>query len=570
MAMANDIMLKRYMREEPEEINGEYLSSIQEYLKTYKEKYQYASSYLVSSKTNRYYHYSGQYRTMTPENPDDAWYYRLLDSDDEYSFDGGKDEYEGRMYFVDFKIYDESGNVMGVIGVGFQISGLLELVRDYNDGYETGTLLIDRNTIATMSESDITVLLKDFKYLSEPLLKSIITDTGTRYQTFWGTGPQRNCFLVTRYIPDIKAYLIVESNLTSQQNQFERQFIICGGIVAVIAFFILLIFNKMIKSYGRLASKVFASQEMEYHSLLHGVLKDMYTAVYEFDMTHLRVFGEYTADEFKRLGLSGDYREAIQAVADNFVKEEYREGFVAIASPINVLEAYNKGIREISYECLMNWNWDDYHWMRVRARLFYYNSDKSIHMIVFNQDINEEKDRESKMLRDAQSDALTGLYNKTATKDLIDAALSDAKKGTLHAFIIADIDLFKRVNDTFGHAAGDRVIKEFSDKLRRQFRDADICGRIGGDEFAVLITDIPSKEWLIGKMEKLSAALIWEVSGGRRRKDNGLSSVTVSASIGVACYPPDGEDFDTLYQNADAMLYKVKERGRNGFAIYDA
>jgi diguanylate cyclase (GGDEF)-like protein len=252
------------------------------------------------------------------------------------------------------------------------------------------------------------------------------------------------------------------------------------------------------------------------------------------------------------------------------VKEEFREGFIEITSPERVLDNYKNGVREISYECMMkNAHWNEYRWVRVQARLFYYNSEKAVHMIFFNQDISEEKERESRMLHAAETDPLTGFYNKTATQERISAALADMKEGDAYAFVIVDIDYFKNVNDTLGHAAGDRVIKDFAARIKRQFRDFDICGRIGGDEFVVLLRGIPGGGWLNDKMERLSASLRWDVSENRRLDDDGeASSCVISASIGVAYCPRSGTDFDTLYRNADAALYQVKNDGRNGFKIY--
>ncbi|WP_242984556.1 GGDEF domain-containing protein [Clostridium sp. chh4-2] len=129
-----------------------------------------------------------------------------------------------------------------------------------------------------------------------------------------------------------------------------------------------------------------------------------------------------------------------------------------------------------------------------------------------------------------------------------------------YAFFIVDIDNFKRVNDTYGHASGDFVIAEFARNLKDHFREDDIVGRIGGDEFAVFLK-IPNREWLEKKAQQMAAGLRQNV-----KTDSGVCSV--SASIGIAVYPEMGTDFVTLYKNADLALYYTKKNGKNGYTIF--
>jgi diguanylate cyclase (GGDEF)-like protein len=568
-AMANNSMLKRFLEEETENLDVNFLKQIQNHLNAYKKQYNYASAYLVSTDTDRYYHFSGRYRTLTRGDPDNAWYYTLLGSKEEYSFDSGKDKYEGEMYFVDCKIRDNSGKVMGVIGVGFKIDHLHELMPNYHEEYDLGVLLISGKSIDESYDKEYAESFRNFKYLNVSMIKSIIEETGEGSKSFWGSGQQRNGFVVARYIPDLKYYLIIENDMAKLWESFYRQLIIGISVTSLIALAILVIFNKVILSYNERLLKVVVSQEMEYHNLLHGTIKKLYMAIYEFDITNNRAFGEGTRRDLELLGINNsfNYQEAIKSIAEKYVKKEFRKDFLTATSQKSLLNAYDKGIREISHVCMMNTHWEDYHWVRIQVQLFYYSSDKSVHMIVFSQDINDEKKRESRLLNMAETDPLTGLYNKSATREHICSALEQTEKGDVCAFVITDIDYFKSVNDTFGHATGDRVIKDFADRLKKQFRNMDICGRVGGDEFIVLIRDISGNDWLVDKIKKLSDSLRWEISGTEHESN---TTRTISASIGVARYPQDGKDFDTLYKNADAALYKAKGNGRNGFIIHDS
>ncbi|MDR1688059.1 MAG: sensor domain-containing diguanylate cyclase [Clostridiales bacterium] len=564
-AMSDDRIFENFLATELPRPSSVSLSLVKERLKFYKEHYGFASAFLVSSQTDTYYHFSGRNHVLEQNDSENEWYYYFKSSPDEYSFGEGTDPYEGDMYFVDCKIYDDNGNLTGIVGLGFLIENLQELLQSYNREYDINLLVTDVGSIAAMAKGEHENLLQSFKSINVSELASIVEETGEGKQTVW----KRNFFIVSAYIPSIRSYLVIENNIEKMRSYFNVQ-LICGICVTIlIALVILLIFNKVILSYNGRLLELVVSQEVEHYALLSDAIKNLYPDVLEFDLTHRRAYGENTKRNCKTIGLKddADYREIVETVMKNQVKEEFRESFLNVFTLENVIERYSKGETEIKYDCMMNTHWDHYNWVQLQAQLFYYMSDESIHMILFSRDINDEKERERRLLRMAETDSLTGLYNKNATKRHAEAALTQTEEGSVCALIITDIDYFKSVNDTFGHAVGDRVIKDFAKKLKRQFRDVDICGRIGGDEFAVLMRDIPGGSWLTGKMEKLAQELRFEVSDGRRKTDEKIKSLNITASIGVACYPQNGMDFDTLYKSADAALYKVKENGRNGFLI---
>ena len=551
---------------EPDEA---YLKEIKKYLNDYKTQYGFASTYLVSAETDRYYHFSGAYKTLDPSAPEDDWYFDLLASTERYSFGNRNDLSGGAMYFADCKIYGGGGRVLGVVGVGFRIDNLQRLLQSYNTEYNIAMLLVDAERINAMAAAGNNDAFGEFDYLNAELLHSVIEENGIARTTFWGNGEYSNCFVIVRYVPTLKCYLVVESNMSALQAQFDRQLVIGVVVTAVIALAVLVIFNTSILSYNRRLLKLVVAQELEYHNLLTAAAKDMYADVHEFDVTHGVPAGEDTQRYFKDLGIDGvQFKDAMTALTEMQIKEEFREGFAAMFSQENVLDAFEKGIRELDYDCISTPPGGEEKWVRLRARLFYYNSDKSVHMIVFSQDISAEKARETQLLGMAEADPLTGLYNKAATKEYISALLAKAEAGFSGALIITDIDHFKNVNDTLGHAVGDAVIKEFAERLKGQFRDTDICGRIGGDEFIVFLQNVPNRDWLCGKMEQLSAALRFEAINPQRA-ETGAGGCSISASAGVACFPEAGEDFDTLYQNADAALYEAKEAGRDRFRLFN-
>lgn len=124
-----------------------------------------------------------------------------------------------------------------------------------------------------------------------------------------------------------------------------------------------------------------------------------------------------------------------------------------------------------------------------------------------------------------------------------------------------DIDKFKEVNDVYGHAVGDVVLRTFGVLLGRRFRGDDIVGRIGGDEFIILMRNVTTKEAVRTKAEQLMAEtkkLVFDEMDGKG----------ITISVGIALAPEHGKTYLNLYRSADQALYETKRNGRNGFTIY--
>lgn len=162
----------------------------------------------------------------------------------------------------------------------------------------------------------------------------------------------------------------------------------------------------------------------------------------------------------------------------------------------------------------------------------------------------------------ADTDLLTGLYNKISTEQKIGEILENEKEEQ-HLLFLFDIDNFKKINDTMGHAFGDQVLKALGDELSMEFRKTDILGRTGGDEFTLLIKGLKTEEILNKECDKLVAFF-------SQFKVGDYVKYSATASIGAAIYPRDGKDFATLYKAADHALYEAKKQGKNRLVCYNA
>ncbi len=163
----------------------------------------------------------------------------------------------------------------------------------------------------------------------------------------------------------------------------------------------------------------------------------------------------------------------------------------------------------------------------------------------------------------ATQDSLTGLPNRMLFMDRLEQSLIRAKRhATLVGVMFIDMDQFKRVNDTLGHASGDQLICEVAKRLRATGRAKDIVARLGGDEFVVVVSDITEIKQILQVVKKILAA----VAEPYRIAERELFS---SCSMGISVYPNDGVDSGTLLKHADTAMYHAKNNGRNRFQLYD-
>ena len=172
-------------------------------------------------------------------------------------------------------------------------------------------------------------------------------------------------------------------------------------------------------------------------------------------------------------------------------------------------------------------------------------------------DITEHKQAEERIQHVAHHDSLTGLPNRLLFNDRLSQAISLAKRdASQFALLYLDLDKFKPVNDTRGHDAGDQLLKSVAERIREQVRESDTVARIGGDEFTVILRDITSRQDVADIAEKIIAAL-----GAPFRLGNHPQAVEIGTSIGIAIYPSDAQDHETLIKVADAAMYSAKIRG---------
>jgi len=202
------------------------------------------------------------------------------------------------------------------------------------------------------------------------------------------------------------------------------------------------------------------------------------------------------------------------------------------------------------------------------------------HLLGTMQDITDRKRADEAIRKLAFYDQVTGLPNRTLFREHLSMAMHHARRnGTKIAVLFLDLDNFKRINDSLGHVAGDQLLQEVSSRLQQSIRCTDLAAtdastperndasknslaRLGGDEFTVMLVDIKHEKHINIVSERILESLNepFMLAGNR---------VVVTSSIGIAIYPEDGDEIDTLLKHADAAMYQVKSSGRNGVFFYD-
>lgn len=572
LTMANDSLLKSFLADEKEQMKSpSYIAELQSYLDAYRLKYNYDSVFLVSAATNRYYHFKGLDRILSREDPENIWYYDFLYNDKEYFLNIDNDQASNNSItiFVNCKIKDADGSIMGVVGVGMKVDYLQELFKTYDDKYNVNATLVDNKGVTQVSSVQTGYEGDDF-FRDSPLesqREQILSINEDRYSS-WYDSSENDGYMVSRYVDTLQWHLIVENNTNLAKRQYYAQLLQSILVIVLIIFLVLFTITRVIQKYNAQILQFTMASEMEYQRLLQKATEGLYYNIFEFDATNNAVCGEETQKYFYGQGYTEKltYDSALQFLADSQIKEEYTDAFLRTFSRDHVLESFQSGINSLSFDFIASGAETEGRWFRVTARMFLWSSDQSIRLISYAKDIDEEKRREIQLIEQSQRDSLTGLYNKRTTEDLIAKALeklslSECSGGEQPALLIFDIDNFKNVNDSMGHGFGDTVIVEFADELNTQFHDEDIVGRIGGDEFAVLTMHFTSQEALGAKLSRFCSRLA--------RKDFGNDNCcAVACSVGAALYPLHGSTYAELYERADQALYYAKGHGKATYSIY--
>ena len=279
--------------------------------------------------------------------------------------------------------------------------------------------------------------------------------------------------------------------------------------------------------------------------------------VYEINVTLDKVMGQ----QGEQYDSDVTYTRILKEFVRKCVAEEFREEVCEKCSIANLrirfLSGENNFIQEYKYLRKDKTTF----WVACEMHLERDAQNGNLLAFVTVRDIDNKKRKELYLEERAIVDPFTKVYNRSAGTQYIVKALAEMNPGETSAFMLLDLDHFKRLNDTLGHMRGDDALKNVAEILMNHFRKYDIVCRLGGDEFVVFIQRIP-----IEVLDRVLTSLLKKMELDYERGD---VKVSITISAGVALVPEHGNTFEELYEKADQALYQVKNTTRNAYKIYE-
>ncbi|MBQ7919163.1 MAG: GGDEF domain-containing protein [Lachnospiraceae bacterium] len=246
---------------------------------------------------------------------------------------------------------------------------------------------------------------------------------------------------------------------------------------------------------------------------------------------------------------------ALEAIVD---KDCEAAKFYSNFAPDILWNIYSGGKMNLSFKYQLRLSDDSIRWVHSEVRFLTEIDSGHLCAMLSAKDIDAEKKQEQKIYAAATMDRMTMLLNRETTMESIEDILEKEHDRT-HVLYMIDIDNFKMLNDTLGHQAGDEFLIALSAELKKVFRESDVVGRIGGDEFFALMRTVNGMHKMVEKAKELLIT-IQDVC-------KMYPNIPLSGSIGISIYPENGKSLEELYAQADAALYQAKRKGKNQFVF---
>lgn len=284
-------------------------------------------------------------------------------------------------------------------------------------------------------------------------------------------------------------------------------------------------------------------------------MADIYVSMVQADL-NTDMYSLVRTNEYIQNVVSSDragFKQNLINVMKATTAPEFLDGVLEFVD-VTTLRERLKDKRTITYEFMgVNFGWCRARFIAVRD-----SADEELHRVIYVvENINEQKNREAKLATMAETDAMTGLYNRRAGTAKINELLYNNRDGMLCLF---DVDKFKSVNDTFGHQTGDEVIIAVANAMRKAFRDRDILMRLGGDEFVVFATDVKTEE-VAARVIQRFFTILDEI------RISNHEDYRISVSLG-ATFAQKNVMFEILYKQADDCTYESKRITGKAFTFF--
>ncbi len=251
--------------------------------------------------------------------------------------------------------------------------------------------------------------------------------------------------------------------------------------------------------------------------------------------------------------------ELLDAAVESIVEKNSEAAkFYRNFAPAILWNIYSGGKMNLSFKYQRRLSDGSIRWVHNEIRFLTDIDSGHLCAMLSAKDIDAEKKEEQKMYVAAKMDRMTMLLNRETTMESIHTILEREYDRT-HVLYMIDIDNFKILNDTLGHQTGDEFLIALSAELKKVFRESDVVGRIGGDEFFALMRNVNGMHKMVEKAKELLSTI--------QQVCTAYPTIPLSGSIGISIYPENGKSLEALYAEADAALYQAKKKGKNQFVF---
>lgn len=547
--MAFDNFLKQNLKDEST-IPREYeIALMTHYLRDIKSNSNLDSAFVVSESSKLYYTANGLKRTINPEkNPNDVWYKQFVDRNITYDFGVESDEYDRDLWtmFINSRIEDENGNLLGVCGIGVDIKVLQNILDAKERDHQIKIDLFE-------PEGNFAIDTRVAKF-KDPYIKNIVLtlqkefDSDNRQQFIFTNFDNFN--VMARYIPEIQTYLIIRNANENKQGVFSELIfhMICSFATIL---FLLILFVRV--------NLINTRRKIEENAKKHGIASHagLYVTMHLIDLEHNSIH-ELSRDLDVDLIEVPDGGNAARKIKNSLKEAADEKTLYDLMEFINfaTLPERMTDNPAIHQEFLSK----KYGWCKIYFMLLDNNEDGTINKVVLAIEIiQEEKQREENLRQLSETDAMTGLKNRGGGEKTIRHLMLGGMPGM---FCLMDADKFKSINDNYGHGVGDKVIIAIAEAMKKTFRATDIIMRLGGDEFAMYalgVTDEERGNIVINRLfNEINAINIPEL--GERK---------ITVSLGAAFFTVEEFlTFDDIYKRADLMTYESKKIQGNCHTFY--
>lgn len=286
--------------------------------------------------------------------------------------------------------------------------------------------------------------------------------------------------------------------------------------------------------------------------------RQMFDDVMEGDLTHNTLMRVDRSRCLSELGIiaSDTFNEAVHRIARELVHPNHREEYLTLYGRERLIASYEAGNPEFKHVMLLRYAADAYQWVEASTRLYHSKITDTLRITTFLRNLDEEIRTKETLRRKAEHDSLTDVLNRESAVAQITHYIENHAGGTCGALLFADLDAFKQVNDTKGHIAGDDILRCMAKRLMELAGPNGVVGRMGGDEFLVLLANVSGQEEVARRVELFLLEAI------------DADAPEVTCSVGITLYDGGERPFCCLYAQADAAMYEAKRRGKNCFAFY--